>query len=183
MSNVPLAISLSLPKLKMAGFRNSEWKDDLILKETLQKHVKDGLCREEILDFVARDFEQYPWSIRTLDRRLRHFEIYYHDRTVSLEQVQDACSRKVLWIKVWASNSHPKLIGRFYLDYLYEHRTIASRLRLDKGTETGTMATMHTYIRQEHGDMQPEETVIYGPSTSNQVSQKSYNQTYPHVNM
>ena len=28
----------------------------------------------------------------------------------------DTCSRKVLWIKVWASNSHPKLIGRFYLD-------------------------------------------------------------------
>ena len=39
------------------------------------------------------------------------------------------------------------------------------------------MATMHAYIRQEHGDMQTEETVIYGPSTSNQVSQKSYNQT------
>ena len=90
MSNVPLAIFLSLPKLKMAGFRNSGWKDDLILKETLQKHVKDGLCREEILDFVARDFEQYPWSIRTVDRRLRHFEIYYHDRTVSVEQVQEA---------------------------------------------------------------------------------------------
>lgn len=256
----------------MAGFRSNEWKDDLILKETLQNHVKDGLCREEILDFVARDFEQYPWSMRTLDRRLRHFEIYYHDRTVSVEQVQEAvreelegpgkllgyramqqkirkyhgltvprdlvyavmyeqdpialerrapgfktkrekgnfttrgpnwvhsldghdklmgfqnstfpiavygcldtCSRKVLWIKVWASNSHPKLIGRFYLDYLYEHKTIASRLRLDKGTETGIMATMHAYIRQVHGDMQPEETVIYGPSTSNQVSWKFKN--------
>ena len=44
---------LSLPKIKMAGFRNNEWKDDLILKEALQKHVKDGLCRGEILDFVA----------------------------------------------------------------------------------------------------------------------------------
>ena len=235
--------------------------------------MKDGLCREEILDFVARDFEQYPWSIRTLDQRLRHFEIYYHDRTVSVEQVQEAvreelqgpgkllgyramqqkirkyhgltvprdlvyavmyeqdpialerrapgktkkekgnfttrgpnwvysldghdklmgfqnstfpiavygcldtCSRKVLWIKVCTSNSHPKLIGRFYLEYLYEHRTIASRLRLDKGTETGIMATMYAYIRQEHGDMQPEETVTYGPSTSNQVSQESYNET------
>ena len=32
MSNVPLAIFLSLPTLKMAGFRNSEWKDDLIKK-------------------------------------------------------------------------------------------------------------------------------------------------------
>ena len=31
---------LSLPKIKIAGFRNNEWKDDLILKEALQKHVK-----------------------------------------------------------------------------------------------------------------------------------------------
>lgn len=31
------------------------------------------------------------------------------------------------------------------------------------------MATMHAYLRQGHGDMDPAETVIYGPSTSNQV--------------
>ena len=79
-----------LPKIKMVGFCNNEWKDDLILKQTLQKYMKNGLCQEEILDSVVRDFEQYPWSIRTLDRRLRHFEIYYHDHTVSVEQVQEA---------------------------------------------------------------------------------------------
>lgn len=31
------------------------------------------------------------------------------------------------------------------------------------------MATMHAFVRQQHGDMDPLETVIYGPSTSNQV--------------
>lgn len=81
----------------------------------------------------------------------------------------DTCSRKVLWAKVWASNSDPKLIGRFYLEYLFKTRTIASKLRLDKGTETGVLATMHAYLRREHGDMDPVETVINGPSTSNQV--------------
>ena len=34
----------------------------------------------------------------------------------------------------------------------------------------GVMATMHAYLRQHHGDMDPVETVIYGPSTTNQVS-------------
>ena len=82
----------------------------------------------------------------------------------------DTCSRKVLWIKVWNSNSDPKLSGRFYLDYIYEKKIIASRLRLDKGTETGVMATMHAYLRQGHGDMKPEDTVIFGKSTSNQVT-------------
>ena len=81
----------------------------------------------------------------------------------------DTCSCIVMWAKVWVSNSDPKLIGRFYLDNIYENKTIASRLRVDKGMETGVMATMHAYLPQGHGDMDPAETVIFGPSTSNQV--------------
>ena len=46
---------------------------------------------------------------------------------------------------------------------------ISSKLRIDKGTETGKMATMHAFLRKHHGDMDPIDTVIYGPSTSNQV--------------
>ena len=45
-----------------------------------------------------------------------------------------------------------------------------SILRLDKGTETGTLTTMHAFLRSHHKDMDPVETVIYGPSTSSQVS-------------
>ena len=249
-----------------ARIRNDFWKEDETLKETLQCYVKEGLQREEILDFVRRDFEAYAWSMRTLDRRLNYFDIKYTDHSVTIDEIKgavekelqgpgkllgyralqkkirqvydlnvprdvvyavmydvdsdalerrapqfkkkkekghftsrgpnsvhsldghdklmgyqnwtfpiaiygciDTCSRKVLWAKVWASNSDPKLIGRFYLEYLFKTRTIASKLRLDKGTETGVLATMHAYLRREHGDMDPVETVIYGPSTSNQV--------------
>ena len=67
----------------------------------------------------------------------------------------DTCSRKMLWAKVWV--------------YLYKARTIARKLRLDKGSETGVMALMHSFLRQHHGDMDPVETVYHGPSTSNQV--------------
>ena len=81
----------------------------------------------------------------------------------------DTCSRKVLWAKAWITNSDPIVIGRFYLEYLYKTRTIANKLRLDKGTETGVMSTIHAFLRQHHGDMDPVETVIFGPSTANQV--------------
>ena len=81
----------------------------------------------------------------------------------------DTCSRKMLWAKVWVSNSNPDIIGRFYLEYLFKSRTIASKLRLDKGSETGVMATILAFLRQHHGDMDPLDTVMYGPSTSNQV--------------
>ena len=46
---------------------------------------------------------------------------------------------------------------------------MAAMLRVDKGTETGVMATMHSFLRRHHGDMDPHKTVVYGPSTSNQV--------------
>ena len=83
----------------------------------------------------------------------------------------DTASRKLLWLRVWTSNSNPYLIGRWYLDYLFETRVIASFLRMDKGTETGVMATMHAFLRHNHEDTTDGcETVLYGPSTSNEVS-------------
>ena len=47
---------------------------------------------------------------------------------------------------------------------------ISKHLRLDKGTETGHMATIHAFIRQAQGDTdEAAGTVRYGPSTSNKV--------------
>jgi len=268
--------ALSINNMASAGhgsarIRNDRWTEDEYLEKALCKYVKEGLKREEILDFVVRDFREYAWSLRTLDRRLRYFGISFTDRNVTVDQVKtavrkeldgpgqllgyralykkvrqvhnlnvprdlvyavmydvnpeameqrlplckrkkpkghfsspgpnfvhsldghdklmgfqnrtfpiavygciDTCSRKVLWAKAWTSNSDPNIIGRFYLEYLYKTRTIANRLRLDRGTETGTIATMHAYLRQHHGDMDPTDTVIFGPSTSNQVRKKCF---------
>ena len=49
----------------------------------------------------------------------------------------DTASRKLLWIKVWISNSNPELVGRWYFEHLYESMILARVLRIDKGTETG----------------------------------------------
>ena len=78
----------------------------------------------------------------------------------------DTASRKLLWLKVWVSNCNPNIIiGRWYLEHLYETRVITAMLRVDKGTETGVMTTMHAFLRRHHGDMDPHDTVLYGPST------------------
>ena len=68
------------------------WKTDHdeALKAEMQRFMKQGLKRSEIVDFLPKDFAQYPWSIRSLDRRLRHFEIYYNDREIAVEQVEEA---------------------------------------------------------------------------------------------
>ena len=74
-------------------------------------------------------------------------------------------------IKVWMTNSKPEIIGRWYLEYLMEVKVMPAYIRMDKGTETGTMATIQSYLRRNYPDLlDPTDTVIYGPSTSNQVS-------------
>ena len=68
------------------------------------------------------------------------------------------------------NNSDPQLIGRWYLEFLVDTKVMASMLRLDRGSETGTMTTIHAFLRMNHtDDVEPEDSVLYGPSTSNQV--------------
>lgn len=253
--------------------RNDSWKEDLGLQEYLRKRVHAGLHRQEILDYMVRDYPQYAWSLRSLDRRLAHFRIKHTNYAIPIDQVKevvkleldgpgkllgyralhqkirqvhnmnvprdlvydimsdvdpdglreralgnkkrkkghfttrgvnwvysldghdklmgfakntfplavygcaDTASRKILWIKVWMSNNNPDLIGRWYLDYTFQSKKVASKLRVDKGTETGTMVTMHSFLRRNHEDMEYytidkicDETVMFGPSTANQVS-------------
>ena len=70
--------------------RNSEWESDGELKRELSKYVTKGLQRNEILSYLLRDFPQYSWSIKTLDRRMRYFNIFYHSSNVSLNAVKEA---------------------------------------------------------------------------------------------
>lgn len=237
------------------------------LKNNLNQYVKENLKRSEILDFVKRDFPEYPWSIATLDRRLRHFEIRYINYATLLQTVTNAVSmelegpgkllgyralnqklrtvhdvkvprhfvhnvlaeldpdglearglqkkakrpklafasngplwvvsldghdklcgyqnwtfplciygcldtfsRKILFLFVSHSNSDPQVIGKKYLEYLCQEQIMPSYLRIDKGTETGKMATLQVYLVNKYGIMEdPVQSVIYGPSTSNKI--------------
>ena len=80
----------------MAYIRNTHWKEDDILKSDLKKYVKEDL-RTEILDFMKRDFSQYAWSLSSLDRRMRYFDIHYTDNiiNVTVEQIRDAVKKEV----------------------------------------------------------------------------------------
>eukprot|EP00112_Aurelia_sp_Birch-Aquarium-sp1_P014156 Seg3036.1 transcript_id=Seg3036.1/GoldUCD/mRNA.D3Y31 product="hypothetical protein" protein_id=Seg3036.1/GoldUCD/D3Y31 len=51
--------------------------------------------RREILDYMKRDFPCYPWSIPTLDRRLRYFNIRYIDNTVSIPTVAEVVRKEM----------------------------------------------------------------------------------------
>ena len=71
------------------------WREDLKLREDMERYVRQGYKRDQALDFLKRDFPMYPWSIRSLDRRLRCFEIYYNNPEVSVEEVKDAVKKEL----------------------------------------------------------------------------------------
>lgn len=90
------------------------WKTNIALKSDLQKYVAQNLRRSEVLDFMKKDFPIYPWSLPTLDRRLRHFNIKYIDVTTPLERVIDAVNYEI--------NGPGKLLG---------YRAMNNKLRIE----------------------------------------------------
>ena len=72
-----------------------KWEEDNALEEALQQYTRQGFQRIEILSYVQRDFAQYRWSVRTLDRRLRHFNIYRSDPDVSVSEVRSAVRKEI----------------------------------------------------------------------------------------
>ena len=60
------------------------------LKADLTRCVREGSSRSEILDFVSRDYSIYTLSIRTLDRRLREYQIFYDRENLPVDDVRRA---------------------------------------------------------------------------------------------
>ena len=69
----------------------------------LSKYVTKGLRRNKISSYMLQDFPRYDWSIRTLDRRMRYFNIFYHNQNVSLNAVKEAVKGEL--------NGQGKLLG------------------------------------------------------------------------
>ena len=58
----------------------------------------------------------------------------------------DTFSRKIIFLFVCHSNSNPLIVGKMYLRYLFETEMLPRNLRVDRGMETGKMATIHVFL-------------------------------------
>eukprot|EP00794_Sanderia_malayensis_P000706 gene706-9204_t len=75
--------------------RNVEWKNDTVLKTALEGYSRENFKRTEMLSFLEKDFPQYAWSLRSLDRRLGEFKINRVDKDVSVEQLRNAVQEEL----------------------------------------------------------------------------------------
>ena len=73
----------------------ANWQDDDCLESDLKKYVLQGIQRKEILDFLYRDYSSYTWSLRSLDRRLRYFNIFYVEHKASVDKVRHAVQEEL----------------------------------------------------------------------------------------
>ena len=54
--------------------------------------------------------------------------------TLGIYGGQDTYSSRINFLRIWTLNNNPKIIGRFYLDYLYESRgTVGSSFHIKRG--------------------------------------------------
>ena len=84
----------------------------------------------------------------------------------------DTFSRKILSLKALPSNSDPLVIEKIYFDLLYELKMMPVFLRMDKGKETGKMASIHCYLMSEVAEDvfdDPMDCIAFGPSTPNKI--------------
>ena len=62
------------------------------------------------------------------------------------------------------------IIGKKYLDFLNDYNYMPRFLRIDRGTETGIMAAIHSYLIDIVGDFnESSDSVIYGKSPTNKI--------------
>ena len=91
----------------------------------------------------------------------------------------DSATRKILFLRIWTTNSNPANVGRWFFEYLAESRCLPRYLRVDKGTETGVMASIHAMLSMAQDDVLTEDEgcdrVLYGPSTTNKVNNFFWN--------
>ncbi|CAG2232978.1 unnamed protein product [Mytilus edulis] len=117
--------------------------------------------------WTRKDFSEV--NVLRLVKRYFEMEFFYRD-IVKILQMNHAISislrqvkRKIIWLKVGRSSSNPKVIARYFIDAIEEHRGHPYSMRGDMGTENGLVAVMQTLFA---GD---EVTIpfIYGKSTMN----------------
>ena len=76
--------------------RNKSWALDQSLKEALRSYRRKGLQRKVIQSFMVRDFGEYSWSLRSLDRKLSYFNIHSNDSSDSVEDVKSVVNKELM---------------------------------------------------------------------------------------
>ena len=80
----------------------------------------------------------------------------------------DGYSRKILWLEVGNSNNNPRIIAKYYLDYVRQIGRTPRIIRADRGAENGHVCAIQRFFRTPGDAFEVEKSFMYGRSTANQ---------------
>lgn len=83
----------------------------------------------------------------------------------------DGFSTRILWREVASTNSDPKVIAQYYLDYVRQFGGTARIIRGDRGTENVSLAAIQHFFRRSRtcdDDFSRAKSLMYGKATTNQ---------------
>ena len=88
---------------------------------------------------------------------------------IAIHGAIDGYSRKILWLKASNTNNNPRVVARYYMEYIHEIQRVPRVVRSDAGTENCIIKDLQILFRSHHRDaMQREKSFQTGTSTSNQ---------------
>ena len=91
----------------------------------------------------------YMWHIDGWDK-LKPFGFCVHGAI-------DSYSRKVLWLEVVNSNNNPRIIAKYYPDYVRQLGGTPRIIRADRATENGHVCAIQRFFRRTAGDAFEDE--------------------------
>lgn len=88
---------------------------------------------------------------------------------IAIHGAIDGYSRKILWLRAANTNKNPRIIARYFMNYVEEMGRVPRVVRADAGTENSMIRDIQVLLRQNHNDsMHGKKSFQYGKSTSNQ---------------
>lgn len=88
---------------------------------------------------------------------------------IAIHGAVDGFSRKILWLQACYSNNNPRLVVKYYLDFIRRLQGVPKVVRADRGTENTLIHRLQVALRWHHGDGRAKENSFqYGRSTANQ---------------
>ena len=122
----------------MNRIRNNEWQNDEELQSSIKHYVMQNMKRSEVLDFLKRDYPEYAWSLLTLDRPMRYFDIKYINYETTVDEVVAASNTK---------NDGPEQL----LGYHALHKKLCEQLEVPRVFFSPTQRDQSLWVgRQRH---------------------------------
>ncbi|PIK37152.1 hypothetical protein BSL78_26008 [Apostichopus japonicus] len=88
---------------------------------------------------------------------------------IAIHGAVDGFSRRLLWLKAGHSNNNPRLVAKYYIDFIRRSQGVPKIVRADRGTENTIVHRLQVALRWHHEDGRAKEnSFLYGRSTANQ---------------